>query len=208
MNNCNNFGVDSVIMTEILIGKYIFKLTQGDITLLDVDIIVNAANTSLILGSGVAGAIRRRGGPLIQKECNEYTKKNGSINTGESVITTGGDLKAKYVVHTAGPIYGNYLPEQADQLLTNCVINSLAYIDPNDNNDKNSIAFPAISAGIYGFPNDKCAEIMISTILRYIKNTNLNMGNKDVEKMIIICLYGESMFTLFKKEFEKLTKLI
>lgn len=189
-------------MAEILNGKYIFKLVQGDITLQDVDIVVNAANISLILGAGVAGAIRKRGGPSIQDECNVYINKYGPINTGDAIITTGGNLKAKYVVHTAGPIYNSYSPEEASQLLVDCVNNSLKFISEIDKNDRDSIVFPAISAGIFGFPNDKCAELMITAISKYIKNGNLNVIKGDAKKTIIICLYGSNMFNLFNSTFE------
>jgi len=172
--------------------NYVFELVEGDISVQNVDAIVNAANTSLILGAGVAGAIRRRGGPSIQKECNELAP----IRTGDSVLTNGGKLNAKFVIHTAGPIYNQYSPEKAQKLLKNSVINSLKFLKRSD---INSITFPAISAGIYGFPNRSCAEIMISTILNYIRE-----NKSDVSIIIRICLYGSSMFNLFLDVFKEI----
>ena len=135
------------------VGRFTIELAKGDITGLRVDAIVNAANTQLILGSGVAGAIRSRGGPSIQKECN----KLAPINTGEAVITGGGNLLAPYVIHAAGPIYHNFSPEKANELLEDSVLNSLNFIREKD---LKSIALPAISAGVYGFPAKKCAECL------------------------------------------------
>ena len=102
-------------------GRFTIELAKGDLTGLRVDAIVNAANTQLVLGSGVAGAIRQRGGPAIQMECNELAP----INTGEAVITNGGKLLAKYVIHAAGPIYHEYAPPKAEELLEDAVLNSL-----------------------------------------------------------------------------------
>ncbi|MCP4762888.1 MAG: macro domain-containing protein [archaeon] len=183
-------------MDQFTVDNMVLKLVEGDITALHVDAIVNAANTGLQLGAGVAGAIRRRGGPLIQKECNELIEKYGSIKTGDAVITNGGKLAAKYVIHTAGPIYSQYNPAVADQKLKNSVLNSLKYLE--DNKRKiNSIAFPAISAGIYGFPQDKCAKIMISTILDFMEE---NKEKKEDKTEITICLFGQNMFSLFKNK--------
>jgi O-acetyl-ADP-ribose deacetylase len=179
------------------LSNFSLNITEGDLTLQNVDAIVNAANTELILGGGVAGAIKRRGGPSIQEECYNLAP----IHTGEAVITKGGNLVAKYVIHTAGPIYDEYTSERADELLNKSVLSSLNFLDKKD---INSISFPAISAGIYGFPAEKCAEIMISTIVNYMKQrvqANFKRSNKI---KISICLYGSEMFDLFQKNLEKL----
>ena len=180
-------------------GNFLFKLVEGDITELHVDAIINAANTNLILGAGVAGAIRKNGGPSIQKECNLLAP----IKTGEAVITGGGNLHAKYVIHTAGPIYPNYSPEEAEMLLKNSVLNSLKFLEIKS---LQSLCFPAISAGIYGFPPIKCAEIMISSVLDFIKEKNDTVSPVSEKVEIAICLYGKEMYSLFEEIFIKLTE--
>ncbi|MEJ2272856.1 MAG: macro domain-containing protein [Candidatus Bathyarchaeota archaeon] len=135
------------------INNIVLEMIQGDITEQTTDAIVNAANSALQMGGGVAGAIRRRGGPTIQQECN----KIGSINVGGTVITSGGNLPAKYVIHTVGPIHG---VEHEDEKLKDATLNSLKLADKNN---LKSITFPAISTGIFGFPKDRCAVIMLST---------------------------------------------
>ncbi|MHA1895773.1 MAG: macro domain-containing protein, partial [Promethearchaeota archaeon] len=143
--------------------------------------------------------------PASQQECN----KLAPIKTGEAVITTGGNLKAKYVIHTAGPIYSQYSPEKADMLLSNSVKNSLKIFEEKG---LKYIAFPSISAGIYGFPIDRCAEIMISTIMEHMKDNSKKQGagnekgSGGAEKTIILCLYGSSAYNLFVKVFKKLIK--
>ncbi|NVM46547.1 MAG: macro domain-containing protein, partial [Candidatus Lokiarchaeota archaeon] len=127
-------------MKEIKVKNSLIKLTQGDITDLATDAIVNAANAQLILGGGVAGAIRRKGGPIIQEECN----KIGGTFVGGAVITTGGNLKAKHVIHAVGPRMGE---GDEDNKLMNAVLNSLKLMDEHG---LKSIAFPAISTGIFG----------------------------------------------------------
>lgn len=184
-------------MINCELGNFIFEIIEGDLTIQKVDAIVNAANTELVMGGGVAGAIRRRGGPSIQEECN----KLAPIKTGEAVITGGGNLLAKYVIHTAGPIYDNYSSKKAEQLLEQSVLSSLKFLD---HDDINSISFPAISAGIYGFPPDKCAEIMISTIFKFIKDKINEKFKPNIKIKISICLFGSEMYELFKNTFEKI----
>ncbi len=180
-------------MRTYLLGRFTIELAKGDITNLRVDAITNAANTQLILGSGVAGAIRRNGGPKIQEECN----KLAPINSGEAVITTGGELLAKYVVHAAGPIYHQYSPLKAEELLQDAVLNSLNFI--REKNLK-TIALPAISAGVYGFPAQKCAEIMIDSVFVYIERYSDQENNKPVK--IILCLYDQAMYDLFSERLD------
>ncbi|TFG07913.1 MAG: macro domain-containing protein [Promethearchaeota archaeon] len=172
-------------MKELSINNSRIRLVQGDITELDCDAIVNAANAQLILGGGVAGAIRRKGGPRIQEECN--SRYPGGTHVGGAVITTGGNLKARHVIHAVGPRMGE---GQEKEKLKNATLNSLRLMD--DNNLK-SIAFPAISTGIFGYPIEKCAEIMISTTKDYLKS--------DTQiKEVIFCLYSSSDFDVFEKE--------
>lgn len=165
------------------IKNSILELTQGDITNSATDAIVNAANVSLILGGGVAGAIARKGGPKIQEECN----KIGGTYVGGAVITTGGNLPAKYVIHAAGPRYGE---GDEDNKLRNATLNSLKLADEKG---LKSIAFPAISTGIFGFPIERCAKIMLGTVMEYLQ------GSTSIER-VIFCLYMEKDFNVFKEE--------
>jgi len=132
---------------KIKINKTILELAEGDITDLDTDAIVNAADIALQLGGGVAGAIRRKGGPRIQEECN----KLGGTYVGGAVMTTGGNLKAKYVIHAVGPRYGE---EHEDEKLKNATLNSLILADKNN---LKTIAFPEDSVSFKCF-----AELLIS----------------------------------------------
>ena len=135
-------------------------IKQGDITEETTDAIVNAANTELMLGSGVAGAIRRKGGESIQTECNAH----GPVPLGEAAITGGGDLKAKHVIHAASMGRGG--PLTTEQSLRDSVRNSLLRAHENG---LRSIAFPAIGTGVAGFPTDRCAEIMLAEIDRFLR---------------------------------------
>ena len=170
-------------MNEITIGNSKIKLNQGDITELNTDVIVNAANAQLIMGGGVAGAIRRKGGSIIQKECN----KIGEIFVGGAVITTGGNLKAKCVIHAVGPRMGE---GNEDEKLKNAILNSLKLMDEHE---LKTIAFPAISTGIFGYPIEQCAKIMISTAKKYLS------GETQIRE-VIFCLYSKPDFKVFKKE--------
>jgi len=172
---------------ERKIRNSILELTEGDITEMDTDAIVNAANSRLQHGGGVAGAIVRKGGWIIQEESN----KIGYVPVGEAAITTAGKLKAKYVIHAVGPVWRDG-KENEDEKLRNATLNSLKLADKNN---LRSIAFPAISAGIFGFPIDRCAKIMLSTTIEYLnEETRL--------ERVIFCLYGKKSFEAFQKELE------
>src|SRR6267143_3846715 len=141
--------------TEFLDGRV--SVVVGDITKQDVEAIVNAANSSLLGGGGVDGAIHRAGGPEILAECQEIrrTRFPEGLPTGEAVITTGGKLAALYVIHTVGPVYGNHQGKEAE-LLANCYHNSLTLaVEKN----LGSVAFPAISTGVYGYPFPEAAAV-------------------------------------------------
>jgi O-acetyl-ADP-ribose deacetylase (regulator of RNase III) len=170
-------------MKELKIKDSIIQLVKGDITDLESDAVVNAANAQLRLGDGVAGAIRRKGGPKIQEECN----KIGGTHVGGAVITTGGNLKAKHVIHAVGPRMGEGSEEDK---LRNATLNSLKLMDKHN---LKSIAFPAISTGIFGYPIEKCAKIMISTTKEYLH------GDSQIQE-VIFCLYSNSDFEAFEKE--------
>ncbi len=165
---------------KINIENRVLELLEGDITEMQTDAIVNAANAQLILGGGVAGAIKRKGGPKIQQECN----KIGPTFVGGAVITGGGNLKAKHVIHAVGPRMGE---GNEDEKLKNATLNTLKLAD--DNNLK-SISFPAISTGIFGFPIEKCAEIMLKTTIDYLK------GRTCLEK-VVFCLFGRDSYRVF-----------
>jgi O-acetyl-ADP-ribose deacetylase (regulator of RNase III) len=146
---------------KVSIGNAILELVEGDITQQKVDAIVNAANTSLLGGGGVDGAIHRVGGPAILEEC----KKIGGCPTGEAVITTGGNLPASWVIHTVGPVWRDG-SQREDTLLRNAYKNSLKQADLNQ---LTSIAFPSISTGAYRFPIDKAAHIALTTCIEHLK---------------------------------------
>lgn len=169
-------------MKELKVKNSKIKLKQGDITELDTDVVVNAANAQLIMGGGVAGAIRRKGGPAIQEECN----KIGGTFVGGAVITTGGNLKAKHVIHAVGPRMGE---GGEDEKLKNATLNSLKLMDEFK---LKTIAFPAISTGIFGYPIDRCAKLMISTAKEYLSR------DTQIEE-VIFCLYTSSDFDVFEK---------
>jgi O-acetyl-ADP-ribose deacetylase (regulator of RNase III) len=176
-------------MDEWTINGRKLRLVEGNIVALKVDAIVNAANKSLILGGGVAGAIRNFGGPSIQDECNEI----GSVEVGEAVITGGGNLHADYVIHAVGPVYGE---GDEDIKLANATLNSLLIAQKKK---IRSIAFPAISTGIFHFPIKRCAEIMIKVAMDFLRKNSY-------PKEIIICLYGERAYSIFHGTFERMAR--
>jgi O-acetyl-ADP-ribose deacetylase (regulator of RNase III) len=168
---------------KVDVANSVLELVEGDITEMATDAIVNAANAQLILGGGVAGAIRRKGGPSIQQECH----KIGGTFVGGAVITTGGNLKAKYVIHAVGPRMGE---GDEDAKLENATVNSLKLTDEHK---LRSISFPAISAGIFGFPIERCAEIMLRVTIDYLKaKTGL--------KRVVFCLYGRESYAVFERQ--------
>ena len=170
------------------INNTVIELIEGDITELSVDEIVNAANSQLILGGGVAGAINRKGGPQIQEECN----KIGGTFIGGAVITTGGKLNTKYVIHAVGPRLGE---GDEDNKLKNATLNSLKVADENG---LKSIAFPAISTGIFGFPLNRCAKIMLANTISYLQS------EKTALEKVIFCLFGQNSFDVFCNTLQKL----
>lgn len=173
---------------KIKIGKSEIEIVEGDITLLDRDAIVNAANDQLILGGGVAGAIRQRGGPAIQKECDAI----GGTFVGGAVITTGGNLKARHVIHAVGPRIGE---GNEDEKLENATLNSLKLADGNG---LQSIAFPAISTGIFGFPLERCAEIMLNTTKNYLEK------GKSRLTLVTFCLFGSRAAAVFNETIRRM----
>ena len=152
------------------------QLLQGDITKVVADAVVNAANTSLLGGGGVDGAIHRAGGKEILDDCVKIRSRQGGCSVGEAVITTGGKLPAKHVIHTVGPVW-NGGRKNEEQLLRNAYENSLRLAVEND---LKTIAFPNISTGIYHFPKDKAAAIALMTVLDFLEI------NDSIEKVIFV----------------------
>jgi len=162
-------------------------LIQGDITKQKVDAIVNAANSSLMGGGGVDGAIHRAGGPAILEDCRKIIAKQGSCKTGEAVITTAGNLPAKFVIHTVGPVWNNGKNNEAEKL-ANCYRNSL---DLALENKIESIAFPNISTGIYGYPKKDAAAIAIKTVSDLLQN------NPSFPKVYFVC-FDEENYSIYQ----------
>jgi O-acetyl-ADP-ribose deacetylase (regulator of RNase III) len=157
-------------------------LLQGDITKIPSDAIVNAANSSLLGGGGVDGAIHRAGGPAILDECRAIRNRQGGCATGDAVITTGGKLPAKYVIHTVGPVWQDG-KHQEEALLAKAYRNSLQLAKDHS---IRTIAFPNISTGIYGFPKDKAAKIAVATVKTFLD------GNPLPEQVTFVCFDQEN----------------
>jgi O-acetyl-ADP-ribose deacetylase (regulator of RNase III) len=173
---------------EIKINKGTLSITEGDITKQETEAIVNAANKSLLGGGGVDGAIHRAGGPSILEEC----RKIGGCETGEAVITTGGNLKADYVIHTVGPIYRNGMSGEPD-LLNNAYGNCLKLASAKG---IKSISFPSISTGAYRYPLEDAAEIALKIAVTYLKE------HTDIE-LIRFVLFGKDAYEVYEKTLMK-----
>ncbi len=150
---------------SITIGSTLLTLTQGDITQQEVDAIVNAANSSLLGGGGVDGAIHRAGGPSILEECKAIREKQGGCPTGEAVVTSAGKLKARFVIHTVGPVWKGGSANE-ENLLRNAYRNSL---EKAREKSATTLAFPSISTGVYGFPIERASKIAFATVREYIR---------------------------------------
>lgn len=165
----------------------IIKTQKADITKIEVDVIVNAANSSLLGGGGVDGAIHRAGGKAILEDCQVIRNKQGKCKTGEAVITTAGNLPAKKVIHTVGPVYNGGIRLEKEKLaLANCYLNSLKLAEQND---LKSIAFPNISTGIYRFPKELAAQIAIETVNSF--------ESEIIETVLFICFDDEN-YNIYK----------
>ena len=174
---------------EVKINQGLIALVMGDITEEETDAIVNAANTRLSGGAGVDGAIHRAGGPSIMAEC----RKIGGCPTGQAVITTGGNLKAKQVIHTVGPVYQGGTKGEAE-LLRSAYLSSLKLAAAKG---LKSIAFPAISTGVYSYPLPEAAHIALKTAVDYLRE------NTDID-VIRFVLFDRRTYDAFAAELKKL----
>ena len=178
------------------VNKTKLTLIQGDITEQETEAIVNAANTTLLGGGGVDGAIHRAGGPTILEECKKIRAKQGGCPTGEAVITTGGNLKAKYVIHTVGPVWSGGKRKE-DTLLHNAYKNSLSLAK-----DKGirSLSFPSISTGAYGFPIERAAGIALSTVRNFLKGYTF--------EEVRFVLFSEKDLNVYEEVWEKTVQVL
>ena len=158
-------------------------LHQGDITKCDVDAIVNAANSSLLGGGGVDGAIHRAGGPKILEACRAIRARQGGCPTGEAVITTAGRLPAKFVIHTVGPVWNEAKADEMDELLGNCYRNSLQLAVENG---VKTVAFPNISTGIYRFPKTRAASVALKAVREFVARQD------ELESVLFVCFDEEN----------------
>ncbi len=164
----------------MLIGHGEIEIIQGDITDQPVDAIVNAANNDLILGSGVAGAIRTKGGPTIQEQCN----KHGPIKVGEAALTGAGDLPAQFVIHAASMGFGHPTTEES------LVSSTKASLKIAGANQLKTIAFPALGTGVSGFPIDQCAQIMMTVVRDHLIDNHY-------PRKILFVLYDKASYNIF-----------
>lgn len=173
------------------INKTEIDVIKDDITMLDIEAIVNPANNYLIHGGGLAAAIVRRGGQIIQQE----SKKIGFVPTGHAVYTSGGHLKAAYVIHAVGPRYKDGNSGEAEKL-SSAVKTAL---DIADKKKLKSIALPAISSGIFGYPMEPCAEVITKAITEYLSaNAETNL------EKVVICLFDDEAYTAFEKQLKNI----
>jgi O-acetyl-ADP-ribose deacetylase (regulator of RNase III) len=175
---------------EVKINNSTLSLVEGDITKEETDAIVNAANSRLAGGGGVDGAIHRAGGPSIMEECRQI----GGCPTGQAVITTAGNLKAKYVIHAVGPVYQGGTKGEA-ALLKSAHLESLKLASAKK---LRSISFPAISTGVYGYPVNEAALIALRTVIDYLKE-HADIG------LVRFVLFGRKTYEIFAEELRKIT---
>jgi len=181
-------------MRELKIGKATLRLVQGDITVQEVDAIVNAANSSLMGGGGVDGAIHRAGGPAVLEECKAIVSRQGRLPAGQAVITTAGRMPAGHVVHTVGPIWGGGASGE-DETLANAYRNSLSLAAKEG---CRTVAFPSISTGVYGFPIERAARIALGTLIE-------EMPKHDLDEVRMV-LFGAHDLEVYSKALEKLAR--
>lgn len=180
---------------SININNTKLTLIEGDITQQKTDAIVNAANSSLLGGGGVDGAIHRAGGPKILEDCLKIRDKQGECETGEAVVTTGGSLQARYVIHTVGPVWRGGRSSEPE-LLANCHRNSLKLAAENG---VRTISFPGISTGVYGYPLDKAAPVALKTVIEFLKSD-------DRFDEVVFVLYNSWTYQAYEDALKSLTQ--
>jgi len=178
---------------QVIVNRSKLTLIQGDITRQATDAIVNAANSSLMGGGGVDGAIHRAGGPAILEECKEIVARQGRLPTGKAVITTGGDLKAKHVIHTVGPIWHGGDRGEAD-LLASAYKESLTLAVTSG---LKTVSFPSISTGAYGYPVDSAAEVALQTVVKFLEK-------KTPLQEVVFVLFDNRTCEVYIEELERL----
>ena len=182
--------MNTVLKEHVLSTGQTLQLVQGDITTETVDAIVNAANEHLQHGGGVAWAISKKGGPAIQKESDAWIRQHGPVSHAHPAWTSGGLLPAKYVIHAVGPVWGD---GDEDRKLSEAVTGSLRLADELK---CASIALPAISTGIFGFPKDRAANIIFSSIEKYFESTTSNL------KVVKLTLFDQATVDVFLKSWQ------
>jgi len=182
--------------TEASINQTKLSIIQGDITRQATDAIVNAANSSLMGGGGVDGAIHRAGGPAILEECKQIVARQGRLPTGQAVITTGGNLKARFVIHTVGPIWhgGN---QGEPELLASAYRESLKVAAENK---LNSVSFPSISTGAYGYPIAEAARVAINTIVSFLREQSTSI------KEVVLVLFDATTLASYWSALSEIVK--
>jgi len=179
---------------EEAIGQIKLRIIQGDITKQDTDAIVNAANSSLMGGGGVDGAIHRAGGPTILEECKQIVARQGRLPTGKAVITTGGNLKAKHVIHTVGPIWhgGN---KGEPELLASAYQESLKLAAENN---LNSVSFPSISTGAYCYPVNQASEVALEAVITFVSQGTTSL------KEVVFVLFDSQTFSVYSSSLREI----
>ena len=180
--------------TEMKIGKSTLSIIQGDITRQDTEAIVNAANSSLMGGGGVDGAIHRAGGPAILEDCKKIVARQGRLPTGKAVITTGGNLTAKYVIHTVGPVWHGGAHGEPE-LLASAYRESLKVAAENK---IGSVSFPSISTGVYSYPVAEAAEIALRTVAGYLREEDTTI------KEVVFVLFDSGTFQAYSRALSNL----
>jgi O-acetyl-ADP-ribose deacetylase (regulator of RNase III) len=179
----------------VKVNNTTISLITGDITRQKTDAIVNAANSSLMGGGGVDGAIHRAGGPAILEECKKIVAEQGSLPSGKAVITSGGNLVAKYVIHTVGPVWRGGNNNEAE-ILASAYIESLRLAEKHD---IASISFPSVSTGAYGYPMEAAAVVAVAAVVKFAKDEALLI------KEIVFVLFSEAAFAEYVRALEKIT---
>ncbi len=180
-------------VSTIKVNHTTLSIIQGDITVQKTDAIVNAANSGLMGGGGVDGAIHRAGGPAILEECKKIVAKQGRLPTGKAVITTGGNLPAKYVIHTVGPVWhgGN---KGEPELLASAYKESLSLAAEKG---LESVSFPSISTGVYGYPVDKASAVALGAVKEFLTSADTSI------KEVVFVLFDSNTYSAYAAHLDK-----